>query len=340
MDVNALTLLVEILDAGNLSEAARRLQMSRANVSYHLNQLERSIGQQLVRRTTRRVEATEIGLRLYEHGQAIRNELMAARESIATLGQSLQGRVRLSVPSGYGQLVMSHWLLDFKRQYPGIVLDVVFENRVEDLIRDEVDIAVRVTSEPPQNLVARDMGAMHYVVCASRAYAEENGMPVDLDALCTAPLIATAVTSRRLRVTAYQGDERHEVIVAPTLISENYLFLRQAVLAGLGIGMLPDYVLKQDVERGDVVTALHQWRLSIFGTRMYLLYMPNRHHTRAMSTFIDYMLEQASQAGRRDGAGRPMKSDDPVIALRPAQLDRPNAGPPAPRPDDSDWGHA
>ena len=79
MDVNSLTLLVDILDAGNLSEAARRLKMSRANVSYHLNQLERSIGLQLVRRTTRRVEATEIGLQLYEHGRTIQNALLAAR---------------------------------------------------------------------------------------------------------------------------------------------------------------------------------------------------------------------------------------------------------------------
>ena len=312
MDVNALTLLVEILDAGNLSEAARRLKMTRANVSYHLNSLERSIGQQLVRRTTRRVEATEIGLRLYEHGQTIRNEMMAAQESIASLGQSLQGRVRLSVPSGYGQLVMSRWLLDFKRLYPGIVLDVVFENRVEDLIRDEIDIAVRVMSEPPQNLVAREMGSMHYVVCASRAYAEANGMPADLDALRTAPLIASAVVSRQLRVTAYLGNERHEVLVEPTLISENYLFLRQAVLAGLGIGMLPDYVVQQDVERGDVLTALHAWRLSIFGTGMYMLYMPNRHHTRAASTFIEFMLERAHQAGRREEAGRSTERNDKV----------------------------
>jgi len=312
MDVHALTLLVEILDAGNLSEAARRLKMTRANVSYHLNSLERAIGQQLVRRTTRRVEATEIGLRLYEHGQTIRNEMMAAQESIASLGQSLQGRVRLSVPSGYGQLVMSQWLLEFKRLYPGIVLDVVFENRVEDLIRDEVDIAVRVMSEPPQNLVARDLGAMHYVVCASRAWAEAHGMPADLDALSNVPLIASAVVSRQLRVTAYQGIERHEVIVEPTLISENYLFLRQAVLAGLGIGMVPDYVVQQDVERGDVVTALHDWRLSIFGTRMYMLYMPNRHHTRAASTFIEFMLERAHQAGRREEAGRSTERNDKV----------------------------
>ena len=74
MDLTSLTLLVEIIDAGNLSQAARKLKMTRANVSYHLNQLEKSVGVQLVRRTTRQVEPTEVGLRLYEHGRNIQNE--------------------------------------------------------------------------------------------------------------------------------------------------------------------------------------------------------------------------------------------------------------------------
>jgi DNA-binding transcriptional LysR family regulator len=301
MEPNALTLLVEIFDAGNLSEAARRLKMTRANVSYHLNQLERSIGLQLVRRTTRRLEPTEVGLRLYQHGLSIRNALLAARESVATLGQTLQGRVRLSVPSGYGQMVMSHWLIDFKRQYPGIVLDVMFENRVEDLMRDEVDIAIRVMSEPPQNLVARELGPVRYVACASPVYVQSQGLPQQLDDLRSAPLITSGVMGRQLRVSAYLGDERHEVILEPTLISENFLFLRQAILAGLGVGIVPDYVVQHDVERGDVVTALDAWRLSIFGTQMFMLYMPNRHHPRAASTFIEFMLERARADGRRSG---------------------------------------
>jgi DNA-binding transcriptional LysR family regulator len=71
-------------------------------------------------------------------------------------------------------------------------------------------------------------------------------------------------------------------------------------------------VVQQDVERGDVVTALHDWRLSIFGTRMYMLYMPNRHHTRAASTFIEFMLERAHQAGRREEAGRSTERNDKV----------------------------
>jgi DNA-binding transcriptional LysR family regulator len=292
MDLQSLTLLVEILDAGNLSAAARRLKMSRANVSYHLNQLERSVGAQLVRRTTRRAEATEIGLRLYQHGVAIQGELLAARESVTELGQGLQGRVRLSVPSGYGQLVMADWLIDFKRQYPGIVLDVVFENRIEDLLRDEVDIAIRVVPEPPQNLVARELGPVRYVACASSDYAKKNPLPVQLDELQGAPVVTAAVIGRQLRVSAYQGETRREVILEPTLISENFLFLRQAILAGLGIGLVPDYVVQEDVRKGDVVTTLDDWRLSIFGTQMFMLYMPNRQHTRAIRTFIDFILER------------------------------------------------
>jgi DNA-binding transcriptional LysR family regulator len=307
MDLQSLTLLVEILDAGNLSAAARRLKMSRANVSYHLNQLERSVGAQLVRRTTRRAEATEIGQRLYQHGLAIQSELQAARESASALGQGLVGRVRLSVPSGYGQLVMSDWLIDFKRRYPGIVLDVLFENRIEDLLRDEVDIAVRVIPEPPQNLVARALGPVRYVACASRAYAQEHPLPTQLDQLSSAPVVTAAVIGRQLRMSAYQGEERREVVLEPTLISENFLFLRQAILAGLGIGLVPDYVVQDDVRRGEVLTTLDDWRLSIFGTQMFMLYMPNRQHTRATRTFIEFILERArGMSGAQGNEGLPV----------------------------------
>jgi len=293
MDLHALILLVDILDAGSLSEAARRLKTSRANVSYHLAQLERNLGQQLVRRSTRRIAPTEVGLLLCEHGRKIRDELAAARDTVATLGQTLQGRVRLSVPSGWGQLVMAPWLIDFKRAHPGIVLDVVFENRVVDLLRDEVDIAVRVLTDPPEQLVARDMGPVRYVACASAPYVLAHGLPTRLEDLCNAPLITSAVVGRQLRLAAYLHGERHEVPLSPTLTSENFLFLREAIQAGLGVGLVPDYVVQSLIDTGEVLTTLDDWKLSIFGTRLFMLYMPNRHPTRATSTFIDFALERA-----------------------------------------------
>lgn len=311
MDVSALTLLVEILDAGNLSLAAKKLKITRANVSYHLMQLEKSVGVQLVRRTTRRMEPTELGLRLYQHGRAIQNEMLAARETIAMLGKGLQGRVGLSVPSGYGQMVMSDWLIEFKRLYPGIVLDVLFENRVDDLVRDEVDIAVRVLPEPPPMLVARDLGSVRYLACASRDYAQQHGLPTQLDQLRTAPLITSGVVGRQLRLRAYQGEERQEIMLEPTLISEHFPFLREGILAGVGIGLVPDYVVAQDIAQGLVVTALDEWRLSIFGTRMFLLRMPDKYQTLAARTLIDFVVGKARETQGQTPAGVDANASQP-----------------------------
>lgn len=132
MNAQSLALFVDVADAGNLSLAARNLTTSRANISYHLRQLETSVGFELLRRKTRRVQLTEVGQRLYQHGRAILDEVMAAHESVAMLGNGMHESVRLSVPMGFGQLVMSPWLIEFKRRYPDVALDLRFENHIDD----------------------------------------------------------------------------------------------------------------------------------------------------------------------------------------------------------------
>ena len=293
MDLSGLTLLVDILESGNLSSAARKLKMSRANVSYRLQQLEKAAGVQLVRRTTRRMEPTEVGQILYQHGRAIRDELTAAQEVIGMLGRGLHGSVRVSVPTGFGQLVMTDWLLEFKRLYPDISLELLFENRVDDLLREEIDVAIRVISEPPDTLVARELAQVRYVACASSAYAAEHGMPRDLDDLNRFPLITSTVVGRELRLAGYRGEVRQEVTLQPTLASENFQFLREAIRAGLGIGLVPHYVVGAECRSGEVVTALEEWALSIFGTRLFLLRMPGRYQTQAVRTFIDFVVDKA-----------------------------------------------
>ncbi|BAO81344.1 transcriptional regulator [Serpentinimonas raichei] len=293
MDANSLLLLVDILDAGNLSQAARKRKMSRANISYHLTQLERSLGMQLVRRTTRRIDPTEAGLKLYQHGRTLRDELLAAQESVASLREGLHGSVRLAVPTGFGQLVMSGWLIEFKHRHPSISLELIFDNRVDDLLRDEVDLAIRVLSEPPPHLVARELSRMRHIACASSAYAAQHPMPQTVQDLAQVPIITSMVVGRSLRVSAYQGVQRHEVTLSPTLASENFQFLHEAILAGLGVGLVPDYVVAQDLAAGRVVQALDDWRLSIFGTRLYLLRMPDRYQTLAARTLIDFVIEKA-----------------------------------------------
>ena len=107
---------------------------------------------------------------------------------------------------------------------------------------------------------------------------------------------------QQLRVSAYLNERRHEVVIEPTLISENFFFVRQAILAGIGIGLVPDYLVADDLRQGSVLRLLEQWRLSLFGSQMFMLYMPSRQHTRAISTFIDFMVRAAGErpAGARD----------------------------------------
>ena len=298
MDLKSLLLLVDILDAGNLSEAGRRLKMTRANVSYHLNQLEKTVGMQLVRRTTRRVEPTELGLKLYQHGRNLRDELASAQESIESLGKLPQGKVRLSAPSGYGKYVVTPWLIEFKRRYPEIILDVLFENTVDDLLRDEVDIAIRILPSPPQNLVARQMGRIRYFACASPEYAATHGLPQKPAQLTDTPLISAVVASKPLRLSAYLNGHREVVPLLPTVISRNYPFLRDSTLSGLGVGLLPEYMVDRDLAEGRLVRALDAWELSIFGANVYMLYMPNRHHPRALAMLMDFLVENAEATHR------------------------------------------
>jgi DNA-binding transcriptional LysR family regulator len=293
VDFASLTLLVDIIDAGNLSKAASKLKMTRANVSYHLRQLEKTMGAELIRRTSRRMEPTELGWRLCEHGRAIRNEMASAHETVTNLGQGLQGRVGISMPSGYGHIVMAPWLIEFKQNYPGVVLDVVFENRIDNL-RDDVDIAIRVLPQPPETMVAKDIGTVRYLACASKAFARQHGMPTELSQLRTQPIITANVVGRQLSLRAYKGDERQEVMLTPTLISDHYPFLKEAILGGVGIGLMPDYMVADVIASGEVVTTLDDHRLSIFGTNMYLLYLPSRHRTRAIKTCIDFLIEKAN----------------------------------------------
>lgn len=290
MDVNALGLLVEIIDAGNLSRAAARLGMSRANVSHRLSQFERELGQQLLRRTTRQIEPTELGRRLYEHGRSIRHELQAADESVAALGQALQGRVRLSVPNGYGQLAMAGWLTDFMRRYPGIALEVIFDNTVEDLMEGRVDCAVRVMNDPPEHLVARHLGPVQYVACATPACVAQWGRPQTLQELLRRPLIASGLTEQKLRMAGLQPLAKGDAALPMRLVSPNFHFLREVLLQGLGMGIVPDYMVSESMASGALQELdLPAGSLDFLATHKYLLYMPTRFQTRAIRTLIDFV---------------------------------------------------
>lgn len=293
MDVQALGLLVDIIEAGNLSKAAAMLGVSRASVSQRLNRFERELGAQLLRRTTRQLEPTELGLKLYAHGRAVRHEVKAAAEAVGSLGKGLQGMVRLSVPSGYGQLRMSGWLAEFMQRHPEITLHVIFDNDIEELVKGSVDFAVRVMAEPPAHLIARELGPVRYVACASASFIAQHGRPASLEALKQLPLITSLQTGERLSMAGVQAGGHRSLRTRPRLISANFHFLCDAIAQGLGVGLLPDFMVQARMDKGEMqALTLPQGDLDFLSTQKFLLYVPSRYQTQAVRTLIDFLVEK------------------------------------------------
>lgn len=294
MDLNLIGLFVEIVESRSLSAAARKLGMTRANVSQRLKLLERETGAQLLRRSTRSFELTQAGRTLFDSGQRMLEELSTARASIDSLGQTLRGRVRISVPTGFGRMFVGSKLLEFARAHPGIALTVTFDNLIEDLIASEVDVALRILSTPPLDYVARHICPIDWTLCASAGFLREHGPVTHPSDLEKHQLIGSPYSRERASVELRhrQNDaDVHTITVPPTLQSTDYPFLTDAVRAGMGIGVLPVYVMHVPMNQ-DLQPILPEYRVVGRQSTLYIVTLPNRYPSPATQALIDFLRDE------------------------------------------------
>ncbi|WP_027820266.1 LysR family transcriptional regulator [Paraburkholderia bannensis] len=291
MDLNLIGVFVEIVESHSLSAAARKLGMTRANISQRLKLLERETGAQLLRRSTRNLELTQAGHTLYDCGQRMLDDLSTARASIDSLGLTLTGRIRISVPTGCGRMFIGAMLIEFARAHPRITLHVTFNNRIDDLIAAEVDVALSVPPSPPLDCVARNICRIDWHLYASSAYLEAHdpiNAPSDLDGHA---LLATPHPDRRITMTLVhrqREEDAYPITQRPALQSTDYPFLAEAVCDGLGIGLLPAYISQAPANRG-LVRVLPQYRVTGMQDVLYILTLPNRYPSPATQALIDYL---------------------------------------------------
>ncbi len=291
MNLNLVGMFVEIVDSGSLSAAARKLGKTRSNISHQLKLFERETGAQLLRRSTRSLELTQAGQIMYDHGQRMLEDLSTTRASIESLGQTLCGHVRISVPTGFGRMYVSAMLLEFARTHPGITLSVTFNNRIQDLIAAQVDVALKITLTPPLDSVARTLCPIHWKLYASADYLRSHDpitCPADLEhhALVASPYPGHLVTLK-LAHQLRPGDIE-SVTLRRTLQSDDFPLLAEAVCQGMGVGLLPAYVSFAPAYRA-LQPLLLDHRVDNLGGHLYVLTLPNRYPSPSTRSLIDYL---------------------------------------------------
>lgn len=296
-DLHVLTILAQ---TRSYTQAARRLGLSKATVSLRIAELERAAGVPLVRRTTRSVSLTPAGQQLVDDIQGAFDRIEHSFSGVRDLAGSPRGLVRITAPVALGRQHVAPTLPAFLRQYPEIRLELDLSDRFVNLAQEGFDLAIRHTQAPPETHVAWELCGTRSMLVASREYLRRHGtpqQPADLSShACLLYLRDDAGQSWSFERESRRRPERLAVTVSGPLKANNSEVLRDAVLAGLGVGLLPDFSACELLASGRLVPVLPQWRpLGFFGDRIYAVRPWSPRVPRAVQCLVDHLREAMAE---------------------------------------------
>ncbi len=250
-------LFVEIIDAGSLAAAGRRLRISPAMVSKRLARLEARLGAQLVHRTTRRLLVTEVGQAFYEDVRRIVEATRAAEARVAgRIGQPA-GPLRVSAPTSFGRLHVVPHLKNFLDLHPRIELAIDLDDGFVDLLGERIDVAIRISPPPAKSLDACLLAENHRILCASPAYLAVHGTPTSLDELNAHRLLAA---DHQLPWRLEGPDGPVTVDGQSTVRTNSSEVARDLALAGMGIALRSTWDVGPALRDGRLIRVLDTYR--------------------------------------------------------------------------------
>jgi DNA-binding transcriptional LysR family regulator len=291
--VTSMQAFVQVVDGGSFSRAAKRLGVSPAVVTSHIQSLERRLGVQLLNRTTRKVNVTDIGRSYYERCNRILAEVEEA-ESMASAQQATpRGRLRLNTAVSLARLV-APLIGEYLALYPAVSFELIMTDRMVDMVEEGFDLALRAGPLPDSSLRSRRLGMGRMVLCASPLYLSRHGVPERPEDLARHNCL-TCITSQSEDLLRLIGpDGEREIEVSGNFRSNSIEGLRAAVLGGLGICPLPAVNVAEDLRTGLLVQLLPDHRLD--EVVVQAVYPPGRHVPVKVRTFLDFLVERLCTA--------------------------------------------
>ncbi len=294
-----LHLLTVLAATRSFTEAARRLGVSKASASMRISELERSAGVTLVRRTTRSVGLTEAGQHMVNEMQPAFARISESYTGARDLVGTPRGLIRVTAPVALGRQHLAPCVATFLQQFPEIQIELQLTDRFVNLANEGFDLAIRHTSTPPETHVAWTLCETHSVLLASPQYLKRRGVPGHPSELtshdCLLYLGSHAGNWTFARNSKRKTVERVGVSISGSLRANNSEVLRDALLAGLGIGLLPDFSIHgsgHDKKQSPLVRVLPDWQVQgFFGERIYALRPWSAQVPKAVQCFVAHLRE-------------------------------------------------
>ncbi len=283
-----MAIFARVVEAGSFAEAARRMATSRSAVSKAVAKLEKEFGARLLNRTTRYLSLTEIGAAVSEHCSRMVSEAEQAEKLVDSLTTEPRGLLRVSASVAFGTLHIAPALAVFLSRYPEIRIDMTITDRWIDLAEEGYDIAIRVIGDPPPNWVARKLAPVRRKLCATPGYFGQRGTPQSPADLVHHNCLDYTRSGEQghWRFTGPEGEI--SIPVNGPLHVDDDEALSQAVLGGLGIGLLPTFIIGRDLQSGKLQAALSEY--IPVERHVYAMYLPTRHLPSKVRVFIDFLV--------------------------------------------------
>jgi DNA-binding transcriptional LysR family regulator len=278
----------------NFSQAALEVGCTPSVLSRRIAALEDAVGARLFLRTTRRMALTARGEQVLSQWQRMEAVMAELAAGLRPPDGELAGHLCVHLPASYGRYRVAPLLAAFMREHPGVRIEAVYDDVYVDMVAGKVDLAVRLGRLADVQLVARRVGTMRVFPCASPGYlasAPPLRDPADLKAhRC----IALSAYRRGTLWSFSRQRQRRAVRIDPVLVCNDSQAIRDAVLAGVGVGLQGDYMTDGLIAEGRLVELFPDWRLPSFP--IHLLWLPGADRTPALRRLIDYLAEALAQA--------------------------------------------
>lgn len=293
-EIRAITTFVRAATLGSLRRAAVDQGISPQAASQAVMQLEKELGVRLFHRTTRKLNLTEEGQRLFDSVKPALSIFSSALDEARRSKEEIGGLLRVSAPRALGMPVLWKYFEQFQQLHPNVQLEVQFDDHFTDLVTDRADVGFRGGPPPSGGSIARALVPIQLIVCASPEYIERNGAPRTIDELdqhrCTG--YRRANTGKLAQWQFQMGDEIVYRDVPPAICVNDTEMETQAVLSGLGIGQLGSFNAMPHIRSGRLIALLTQ-HITQYGT-IYIYYGHRTEQPLRVKTFIDFMIERVA----------------------------------------------